>query len=735
MKYTRIFIALSAIAALVSCTKEMKGVYDDAPEREFMTMFRMEVNTAKSSDPYACTVENRNDVHLYWYGVEGCAGYEVKMALQPNVSSGLASDWENPVNIVWDSIVKPDCLDLVIKHLNYSTSYRFAIRTLSTKGPEYHSKWYGYGNGRQWAEYCGLDTEVRYNTPDVVVIGDITKTSFRLNLDLYYPTSGDPGDYLDHFKIDDNENFVVHSISVVPSPTNPDATVPDKWRKYTLSDEDKERGYVDIDGLMQNSVYVVNAENEDIPIKVDAIYNTCTVRTDGDPGDPIFLKHEVWQNDTVPGAVAYQAMCLDSILIKYTNNAELAEGTIYELEGGKAYYFKNNPTLCKGFTMRTRESDLAKGLRAKVYLGGLSEGEDGKGAPCNFMFGRQPQLGESDAPINVKRLIFEGIDFDCPMAQNFAGPSGATGNYFANMYSNGMAVTFSALEIRDCSFQRMIRGFIRVQGSKRKVFENIIIENCLFYNCGYYDNNGRGYAWFAGDGKDPKSNIYKNLVIRGNTFYDSPRTCMFSDNNKQLKWPASVQYNITLENNTFVNYSTRSSGRKIFDMRYLPGGSRITVRKNLFIQTAQEGDARNLYFEGMDIRQAAGMNYDAGVIFDIEDNYSSSSDAARQKDDKIFTSAAFSANKNSAGAFFTKDPECVIHGADALIVRVGATPISPTELMKSPNPPHKANADQNNIDMHSVDNLDGLYYNNTDKVRNHEIYTKGIGDPRWMKFQ
>ena len=92
MKYTKIFIALAAVAALCSCTKEIKGVYDDAPEREFMTMFRMEVNTAKSTDPYACTVENLNDVHLYWYGVEGCAGYEVKMALQPNVSSGLASD-------------------------------------------------------------------------------------------------------------------------------------------------------------------------------------------------------------------------------------------------------------------------------------------------------------------------------------------------------------------------------------------------------------------------------------------------------------------------------------------------------------------------------------------------------------------------------------------------------------------------------------------------------------------
>lgn len=162
MKFKYIYTGLAALAAaaLFSCTKEMEGVYDDAPEREFMTMFRKEHNTAKSNDPYACTVENLNDIHLYWYGVDGCAGYEIKMALQPNVSSGLASDWENPANILFDTIVKPDVLDLVIKHLNYSTSYRFAIRTLSKKGAEYHSKWYGYGNGRQWADWFGLDTEI-----------------------------------------------------------------------------------------------------------------------------------------------------------------------------------------------------------------------------------------------------------------------------------------------------------------------------------------------------------------------------------------------------------------------------------------------------------------------------------------------------------------------------------------------------------------------------------------------
>ena len=53
------------------------------------------------------------------------------------------------------------------------------------------------------------------------------------------------------------------------------------------------------------------------------------------------------------------------------------------------------------------------------------------------------------------------------------------------------------------------------------------------------------------------------MIFRGNTFYDSPRTALFSDNNKTLAWPPSVQYKITLENNTLDNFSTRSSGRYI----------------------------------------------------------------------------------------------------------------------------------------------------------------------------
>ena len=641
MKNKLSYILILLMSASIFSCKDDEVVSSDgySSDREFMTMFRKDDNTGKGdSDPYRCQAVNLNDIQLYWYGVKDCAGYEVKMALQPNVSSGLAKDWENPDYILFDTIVGPDVTDLLIKDLQYSTDYRFAIRTLSKKGEAYHSKWYGYGNGRQWADYLGITTGDRYNVPEVIVVNQVTKTTFRINIDRAYATSGDDGTFKTNFEVDENGDFVMHVITIEASPTNPQATVPEKWQKYSLTSADFQRGYIDIDGLQENSVYVINAENKNIPVRWDAIYNTCVIRMDGDPGDPILIKHFCDPNDTIAGATTYNASRLDTILSNYNSDASLAEGTIFELEGGKTYYLANNVSLCKGLTLRTK----AGTGRAKVLMNGMST-VNGAAQAMNFMFGRQPQSGELGG-INIKSLIFEDIDFDCPLAKNY-GDGSVTGNYFINMYSNGMAVTLQSFELKNCTFQRMIRGFVRVQGTNRKNFEKFIVENCLFYNCGYYDNNGRGYAWIAGDGTPDtgKSNIYANMIFRNNTFYESHRTCFFTDNGKNLPWPSNIQYNITLENNTFVNYSTRSSGRKIFDLRYLPGGSKITVKKNLFILTKKDGDTRNLYMEGMDIRQ---INGSGEITFDVAQNYSTNTNLTSGN---IFSASAFSASKNSAG--------------------------------------------------------------------------------------
>ncbi len=748
MKKLSLYLLLALFALpFAACTNDDEpGVDEGATEREFMTMFRKDHNTNKGdSEPYACGVKNLNDIQLYWYGVHGCAGYQIRVALQPNVSGGEQA-WEESAAkglMVLDTIVGPDVLDLLVKDLEYSTSYRFAIRTLSKKGEGYHSKWYGYGDGRHWADWCGYDTGERYPTPEVLRVTDITKTSFRVWFERAKADAsvgvdaGEVESWQENFELDAEENFVMHYLTITPSPTNPNALIDSKWAKYMLTAEDLANGYVDVEGLDENSVYVVKAVNQNIPVFVDAVYNTLTPRTDGTPGEPIELKwDELYiQNDSVPGANDYQAARLDEWLIDYTQNGTLAEGSIFYLDGDKTYYFHQNPTLCKGFTLATNPEDLAAGKgKASVFLGGTAVVGNAPNS-VNFMFGRQPQAGE-DGTINVKSVIFENLNFDCPKAMNY-GDGAGTGNYFANMYSNGMSVNFASIEIRGCTFQRMIRGFIRVQGSKRKVFENLIVENCVFVNCGYYDNNGRGYAWIADDSALAKQNIYQNFVFRNNTMYDSPRDNFVTNNNKSLAWPETVKYNISIENNTFVNFSTRATTRYLINTRYTPDGSVYKVKNNLFIHARKAGDNRPLTMGGFDIRTINGTKQE--ITFDIENNYSTSSDPAQQKDDGLFNGGAFSATKNSAGTFLNNLPG-VINGRDNLVVKqiksADGAILDPTQIFVDPCPPHvSAKGDgTDEPDMHERDLDDmmkGMKLKNTPEVTGSDFYKAKAGDPRW----
>lgn len=87
MKKYILFTMMLLSALLFSSCKDDDNIADGV-DREFMTMFRMDDNTGRGdSDPYRCqviTVNNhQNSVHLYWYGVNDCAGYELKVALQP----------------------------------------------------------------------------------------------------------------------------------------------------------------------------------------------------------------------------------------------------------------------------------------------------------------------------------------------------------------------------------------------------------------------------------------------------------------------------------------------------------------------------------------------------------------------------------------------------------------------------------------------------------------------------
>ena len=745
-------MVLTSVGFATSCNDDDE--VSETAQREFMTLFRCENNTNKSSDPYACSVVDLNDVHLYWYGVDGCAGYEIKSALQPNAAAG-PEGWAKCDTtagyLVVDTIVGPEVLDIVLKDFQYSTAYYFAIRTLHSldKNDPLNSNWYGYGTQRQWADYLSLTTGVRYDVPSVIQKSDITDASFLIHLnrstDKY--TEDQLQGYAEHFTINGGE-FKVDYLTVAASPSSPNAKVPAEFTHYDLTAEDWERGYVEVNGLDKNSVYIVNVVDKDIPVTVDATYNTLSIRTKGEAGAPILIEHKAEQYDTVSTSpltlhdiTKYDVCMLDYILMEYSTSMELAENQHYYLEGGKAYYFRTNMSLYKGFTLETNPADIAAGKgRATVYMGGLSQNGT---SVCsdNFMVGRQPQTGEDPTiSIDIDSLCFRNIDFGCPLATNYGqvqdgtntheGYSDAavsTGNYFSNMYSNGMGFTLNYWCAENCSFTGLVRGFFRVQGSQSYTIEKFEVKGCEFYNCGYYDNNGAGYCWMAGAGNTSQTsiNIFKNVVWENNTIYDSPRGGLFNDNGKNVAYAEGVTWNITLRNNTIVNWSTRSTGRPIFNLRYVPAGSTFTCENNLFMLLKHsDNDTRNLNFAGADVRtiNTHTEGEEAVIYLNFKNNWSTNDNLTAGQ---VFSAGAFSASSNSFGKLVSNGSAILCDGGS---LDVNVLDMSATELMTSPLPYKDASADAPTGQDHYTPNLDGLYY----KVA-CPAEIQGVGATKWVK--
>lgn len=782
---------------MVSCEDDDRGAAPGT-DRQFMTMFITDYTRGKGTDyPYNCGLDGAyphgNTIHLYWYGVKDCAGYQIQMALQPKVSNG-SDAWasiQGTSDLLVDTIVGPEVLDLMIYNLQYSTDYRFAIRALSNLDDnktnfEHASNWYGHGNGRQWQEYMGIKTNDRYETPYAVYVNQAETTEetmhVYLNSNVLDIIAGFDGvtdehiaqlkamdsfgyaeikkligdvlsgndldkvdSYYENFNLDQKGNFGYKYLTVSPSPNNPNSTVGAKWKKYEILPEDRERGYVVVDGLSANSVYVIDVIDPRVEVAIDAKYNTCTARSDGQPGEPILLKHDellarygTSRNDTFALAADYNAAAISPTLLDFISNTQYAEGQSFYLEGGKTYYMDGNDITCKGFVLATDPKDVAQGKRARVICGigknsniyGGTNGEQWQGSYTMFMFGRQPEAGEG-GEIYMKKLAFYDIDFDNPTALNYgdnaAGVGTVAGNYFFNMYSNGMAVTLDSLVIQNCTFKRLVRGFIREQGANYKVWNHVLIQGNQFMDCGYYNQGAGGYPWIAGSGANANSNLYKDFKCIENTFYDSPFPSFFAEENTQQRL-AGAWY-ITFSNNTLINFNTRASGA-IFKMRNLPNGSIYNVKDNLFVLTKQEGDQRVLQMWGADIRDTETMadGSSAKVTLNFRNNWSTNNDLTNGS---IFSASAWTATSNNFGKL-VKDGNATLNGT----LEVNVADISATELFTSPCPPHVA-ATANDRDMHRADALDGtasqfnvnLYY----KSKSNELVTNAVGDPRWWK--
>ncbi len=799
-----LLLAAGASLMMVSCSDDDDNSGSGTnTDRQFMTMFITDYTRGKGPDyPYNCGLDGAyphgNTIHLYWYGVNDCAGYQIQMSLQAKVANGPDA-WagiQGTSDLLVDSIVGPDVLDMVIKDLQYSTSYRFAIRALSKKDANikgdpnsfaHASNWYGHGNGRQWQEWMGIDTDPRYETPFAVYVNQAQTTETTMNVyfnsnvkDFVKSFTDIPADvveqidametftmqdildafkgiseadkdklysYYTNFNVAPDGRFGFQYLTVVPSPNNPNASVGAKWAKYEITDADLERGYVVVDGLSANSVYVIDVVDPTVPVAIDAKYNTCTARSDGKPGEPILLKHDelmakygTSRADTFAVATDFDAAPISPTLLDFISNTNYAEGQTFLLEGGKTYYMDGNDITCKGFVLRTNPEDVANGLRAKVICGlgknsniySGTNGEQRQGSYSMFTFGRQPEAGEG-GEIYMKKLAFYDIDFDNPTALNYgdnaAGLGTVAGNYFFNMYSNGMAVTLDSLVIENCDFKRIVRGFIREQGANYKIWNHVIIKNNTFHDCGYYSQGAGGYSWIDGSGTNAQSNLYGDMKVTENTFYDSPFPNFFKEE-KQSGWEPGIKWNITFSNNTLVNFNTR--GGKIFSMRYLPDGSVFNVENNLIVLTKQDGDVRQLQMIGADIRETMSKpDGSSGVVtLNFKNNWSTSDNLTNGN---IFTSGQWTSTSNNFQKLINNGAAKLTEGS-TLDVQVAK--VSSTKLFIQPCPPHKA-ATANDQHMHRADALDGtaseynvnLYYQDFD----NDIVKNNVGAARWNK--
>ena len=758
--------ALLAAAATFSCSdKDSNGGYDESSDRLMRPFFRTNLTIANgSNDPYLCKCIGLNSIQLYWSQIQGATGYQIKASTIQGVATGDDTNWNNPDYLVLDTIIQGGEQDQVfLEDLQFSKTYRFAIRALSDRGEEHNSQWFGLGDLRHWADYCAIQTQDKYGVPAVISQkSDITKDGFKLYLDRSYGKSGkrtytaDELEEFDEYYTAETDAYgkkvwKVDRLVIEPAATNPSAKVPSEYSypgkvlESSIFDADG-MAEIQIAGLDSNSVYNMYVYDETIARNkglVYAQYNLdITVRTKGDPGEPIIIESvpqdtmHYWKDNTEYDIkLPIAATPIQPLLEEFMKSNEYAENKVFYLKGGETYFTTAGLQVFKGFKLATDPEDLAAGKgRAKVYLyhnqvldisGGSSP------SPSFFMLGRMPEGSENPMiTIDIDKFEVEDIDFAIPYARNIAdGSKVVTNSYFMNMYSNGMGAVVEQISLKNCSFQCIVGGFYRVHAKYGVRIKNFILDNVDFYNGGYYAASGRRYNWFHANPEANKTiNIWENFVMKNCTIYDNPLGYMFNHNKQQsIEWGDDLHYNITLENNTFINFNTCNAGNSmLFNTRWIPGGSKYTIKRNLFVLTRQDGDdLRTMVQSGADVRTINGTGT---ATFDFEDNYSTNDNLTNGQ---IFsnTATSFDGTKNTFGAFSDDYITWGAAGRAGLTVKVAD--ISATDLMVAPNPPHKMGAAADHYD-HQEDGIDGTVTNPDAQIR--DDYKSGMVDLHFKNF-
>lgn len=784
--------ALLATFATFSCTDKDEASYEASSDRLMTPVFRTNRTISKGgSDPFLCQVVGRNAMQLYWSQVKGAKGYQIKASYEQSIANS-PENWDDQTLLALDTILLGEEQDqLFLEDLMFSKTYRFAIRALSDRGEEHNSNWFGTGNLHQWTDMVYYDMLDKYRVPSIIAQkANITKESFDLVLDRSYDKSGErkyTADELEEMSeffntttdASGNKVWRADRLVIEPASSNPDAKVPAEYQYPGLKLENSMFGadgiaMINVAGLDSNSVYNMYTYDELVfqeKAKKGLDKQKClnyaqqnldiTVRTKGDPGEPIVIEPApqdtmMYESDGSMLSInlPLKATSIQPLIEKFMDSNEYAENKVFYLRGGENYFVRGGLQVYKGFKLATHPDDIAAGKgRAKVFLyypqvldisGGSSP------SPAFFMLSRNPIGSENPMiTIDIDKFVLEDLDFTIPYVRNIGdGSKVVTNSYFMNMYSKGMGATVEEISLKNCSFQGIVGGFYRVQANYGVRIKNFIIDNVDFYNGGYYSTSGRRYNWFhANPDANVNINIWENFVMKNCTIYDNPLGYMFNHNKQQtIEWPADLHYNITLENNTFINLNTCNAGNSmIFNTRWIPGGSTFTVKRNLFVLTRDDNDTeRTMVQAGCDIRT---INGSGTVTLDFEDNYSTNDNLTNGQIWSNTSSAFDYTQKNTFGSLAKNyDVTWGKAGAEGLTVKVAD--ISAKDLMVQPNPPHKLDPSNPNHYDHVCDGIDGTVTNVDKEIRsdykpgmvdlhfknfNNVLVEKSVGAPKWRQ--
>lgn len=361
-----------------------------------------------------------NTIKLVWYQVNNAKSYTVQV-FTDNYYTNLFTETE---------VTDPS---VVIDDIPYATTYYIKVRCNAAEAV----------HNSQWAS-TSATTEKRPEYAEIVQ--DVSKTEITENSAVIRWTV-DPDNPAD-------------SICVAPKM---DKTI-ESVTRY-LTDEEKAKGWAEIDGLTKNTLYTVNLYDTHKPRKYDKPYNEVTFRTAGPAAQSIM----VGLTDD-----------LSAILADNNEDPEIPEGTEYYLPAGSTYTISTFG-IKKGFRIVGATGDS----KAKIIVNGSWKFESG--------------------------AYIQSLEF-----QNVEVQNAATGQYFFNC---GNPFTLESASFVNVDFVNIMRGFWRHQGVNKKHIMNIEFEGCRFDKCGWQTGCYGTFAFGSAEKNSVASNDeIDRLIIKNCTF-------------------------------------------------------------------------------------------------------------------------------------------------------------------------------------------------------------------------